>query len=127
MRIRDWSSDVCSSDLPAIGGDTLVGQPQAPGRGAGLPEDVDRNAAARIPIAADAQPFRPHLVEQAPADADGAILVEPRVTPKAGEEQLEALRFDDRRAGGVVDDEVREIGLAGHRTERSEEHPSELQ
>src|SRR3546814_2605740 len=75
MRISDWSSDVCSSDL---------------------------------------------LVEQAPADADGAILVEPRVTPKAGEEQLEALRFDDRRAGGVVDDEVREIGLAGHRTERGE-------
>src|SRR3546814_19710894 len=71
MRISDWSSDVCSSDL---------------------------------------------LVEQAPADADGAILVEPRVTPKAGEEQLEALRFDDCRAGGVVDDEVCEIGLAGHRS-----------
>src|SRR3546814_10521203 len=60
------------------------------------------------------------------------------------EEELEALRFDDRFAGGVIDDEMREIGLAGHRAERrelgrgeadeiklararSEEHTSELQ
>src|SRR3546814_20786411 len=36
------------------------------------------------------------------------------------EEELEALRFDDRFAGGVIDDEMREIGLAGHRAERRE-------
>ena len=42
----------------AIGRDALVGQPQALGRRAGLPEHVDRHAAARIPVAADAQPAR---------------------------------------------------------------------
>src|SRR3546814_9549580 len=39
---------------------------------------------------------------------------------EAGQEELEALRFDDRLAGGIVDDEMREIGLAGHRAERGE-------
>src|SRR3546814_7422298 len=58
----------------AIGRDALVGEPQALGRRAGLPEDVDRDAAARIPIAADAQPFRLHFVGEEAADADGAIL-----------------------------------------------------
>src|SRR3546814_14189239 len=61
MRISDWSSDLCSSDL-----------------------------------------------------------VEPRMVAEAGQEELEALRFDDRLAGGIVDDEMREIGLAGHRAERGE-------
>jgi hypothetical protein len=38
----------------AIGRDALLGNPQPPGQFSGLPEHVDRNAAARIPIAADA-------------------------------------------------------------------------
>ena len=42
----------------AIGRDAGIGQPQALGRLAGLPEHVDRHAAARIPVAADAQPAR---------------------------------------------------------------------
>ncbi len=46
------------SAAAAIGRHALVGQPQALGRRAGLPEDVDRDAAARVPIAADAQPAR---------------------------------------------------------------------
>src|ERR1700712_3399647 len=46
---------------PAIGSDALVGHPQACWRRARLPEDVDRNAAARIPIAADPQPHGLHL------------------------------------------------------------------
>ena len=43
---------------PAIGRDALVGQPDALRQPAGLPEHVDRHAAARVPVAADPQPFR---------------------------------------------------------------------
>ncbi len=39
---------------------------------------------------------------------------------KAAQEQLERLRFDDRLAGHIVDHQMREIGLAGHRAERGE-------
>src|SRR6185437_14434352 len=38
---------------PAIRRDALVGQPQALRRRGGLPEDVDRDAAARVPVGAD--------------------------------------------------------------------------
>ena len=38
--------------------DALIGRPDAGGKLAGLPEHVDRHAAARMEIAADAQPFR---------------------------------------------------------------------
>src|SRR5437764_6830461 len=48
------------STAPAIGGDALVREPQPLGRRPRLPEDIDRHAAARIPIAADAQPLRLH-------------------------------------------------------------------
>ena len=43
---------------PTIGGDALVGHPDALRQLAGLPEHVDRHSATRIPVAADAQPFR---------------------------------------------------------------------
>ena len=43
---------------PAIGRDALVGHPHILGQLAGLPEHIDRHAAARIPVAADAQPLR---------------------------------------------------------------------
>ena len=42
----------------AIGRDALIGNPDALGQPPGLPEYVDGNTAARIPVAADAQPFR---------------------------------------------------------------------
>ena len=51
------SRDVASA-APAIGRDALVGHPDAFRRLARLPEHVDRDAAARIPVAADAQPVR---------------------------------------------------------------------
>src|SRR3546814_300627 len=104
----------------ALRRDARVGKPQPSGRRPRWPEDVDRDAAARIPVTADTQPAGPHLVEQAAADADGAILVKARMVAERAEEELEALRFDDRFAGGVIDDEMREIGLAGHRAERRE-------
>ena len=85
-----------------------------------MPEHVDRDSAARIPIAADAQPHRLHLVEQPLADADGAVLVKPGMVAEAAQEQFERLGFDDRLAGNIVDDEVREVGLAGDGAQRGE-------
>src|SRR5690606_17235070 len=99
------------SAAAAIGRDTLIGQPQPLRRRAALPEDIDRNASARVPVAANPQPARPHFLEQALADADGDVLVEAAVITERGEEQLEALALDDGLAGGVVDYHVGEIGL----------------
>ena len=42
----------------AIGRDALIRNPQPLGDAASVPEHVDGNAAARIPVAADPQPFR---------------------------------------------------------------------
>src|SRR6478735_3083982 len=66
-----------------IGCDSLVGQPQALRRLARLPVHVDRHSAARIPIAADAQPQRFHLSRQALADADGQVLVKAAMVAEA--------------------------------------------
>ena len=49
----------------AIGRDALVRHPDAGRQFALLPEHVDRHAAARIPVAADAQPFRLEQRERA--------------------------------------------------------------
>src|SRR6185369_664339 len=93
-----------------IGGDALVGQPQALGRRARLPENVDRNAAARVPVAADPEPLGLHLARQTLADPDRHLLVEPGMVAVRAEEQLEALALDDRLARCIVDDEVGEVG-----------------
>src|SRR6476646_4904743 len=60
----------------AIGRDALIGDPHALRQPSGLPEHVDRDAAARIPIAADAQEFRLDLGGDPLADHDRAILME---------------------------------------------------
>src|SRR5438270_3228384 len=83
--------------------DALVRQPQPVGRRPRLPEDVDRHPAARIPIAADAQPLRLHLLRQPLPDADGHVFVEAVVVAVTAEEQLEALALDDCFRGGKVD------------------------
>src|SRR5829696_1495882 len=59
----------------AVGGDAGIGQPHGLRRLAGLPEYVDRHAAAGIPVAADAQIPGLEQLCQALADRDGAILV----------------------------------------------------
>src|SRR5438874_12959477 len=58
---------------PAIRRDALVRHPHAVRQLAPLPEHIDRHAAARIPVAADAEPFRLEQVGDPLADADGAI------------------------------------------------------
>src|SRR5882757_4636658 len=72
-----------TSPPSAIGRDALVGNPHALWQSSGLPEHVDRNAAARIPVAADAQKFRLDLVGDPLADRDRAIFMECAVIAEA--------------------------------------------
>src|SRR6478752_9963602 len=85
----------------AIRRDALLGHPQSLRCAAGLPEHVDRDAAARIPVAADAQELRLDLARDALADHDGAILVECAVIAEARDVELERLRLQQPLAGGV--------------------------
>ena len=57
---------------------------------------------------------------QALADPDRHILMESGMIAERAQEQLEALRFDDRLGWRIVDHEMGEVGLAGDRTERRE-------
>ena len=65
MDLRAVSSAERPERLAAstIGGDALVGHPDALRELSGLPEHVDRHSATRIPVAADTQPFRPQQCE----------------------------------------------------------------
>src|SRR3546814_7075479 len=75
-------------------------------------EHVDRDAAARIPVAADAEPDRRHLRHEPFRDADRAVLVKGGLVPEGAEIKLQRLAFHEAAVGEVV---------------RSEEHTSELQ
>jgi hypothetical protein len=85
-----------------------------------LPEYVDRHAAARIPVAADAQPFRLEQRHQFLADGDGAVLVEGAVVAEAVQIKLERLRLDKMSARHIVDHQMGEVGLTGDRTKTGE-------
>src|SRR5947209_1729872 len=108
------------SSPPAIGGDALIGHPHAGRQLARLPEHVDRDAAAWVPIAADPQPAWRQELHQSFADRDRAVLVKGAVVAKAGEVELERLRFDEPAAWDVVDHDDGEIRLTGDRTKRGE-------
>src|SRR5258706_10071400 len=69
-------SSSAASPAPAIGRDALIGNPHVLRQFAGLPEHVDRNAAARIPVAANAQPFRFDFIGDPLADHHRAVLME---------------------------------------------------
>ena len=68
--------------------DALIGDPDGFGWFAGLIEHVDGNAAARIPVAADAQPLGVDEISDAPRNGDGAIFVEGSVVAEGTEEKL---------------------------------------
>src|SRR3546814_19901369 len=81
MRISDWSSDVCSSDLTegdAVGGDRAVGQRQAFGVAAN-PRETLHQATVDGAVAADRQHLGRQVADdhlpgaglQAVADANG--------------------------------------------------------
>jgi MFS family permease len=82
------------SAASAIGRDALVGHPDTFRQSARLPEHVDWHAAARIPVAANAQPFRLEPRDQLFADGHGAVLVEGAVIAETVEIELERLRLD---------------------------------
>ena len=120
LRRRLREQEVALSSPPAVGRDALIGNPHALRQLAGLPEHVDRDAAARIPVAADAQPFRLDLGRDALADRDRAVLVERAVIAEAGEIKLQRFGFQQPLLRHIVDHQMREIGLAGDRAERGE-------
>jgi hypothetical protein len=93
----------------------LVRHPHAGRQLAGLPEHVDRHAAARIPIAAYAQPFRPQPGNELLADRDRAILVEGAMIAEAGEIELQGFRLNQPLGRYVVDDQMGKIRLSGDR------------
>ena len=95
----------------------MLGQPQAGWRLAGLIEDIDRNAAARVPIAADPQPQRLQLLIQPFGDLERAGLVEAAVAAKGAKVELQRLALDQARIRRVVDNQMGEVGLAGDRAE----------
>src|SRR3546814_18002313 len=79
---RGASIQTVQSLTPApIALDTLIGHPQPLGRWSRLPEHIDWNAAARIPIAADPEPPGLHPLEQALADPH-------RATPRSAERRV---------------------------------------
>src|SRR3546814_2537693 len=113
MRISDWSSDVCSSDLPILG-PTLAAQRRADAIGA----KPQQGQAVGL-VKAQAGLHVGHLVEIADDRALDHILI-------AGRRQAARRRF-----GGAVRVVVRQVAVAfaQHRLmlPRSEEHTSELQ
>src|SRR3546814_10870007 len=110
MRISDWSSDVCSSDLA---GDPAPRRPPAAGGLAGLADQASRaEEQAGAPRAAGLRPHRLALRQPQPG-------AEPRT-------RVDHAVASHRPAGGP--------GVAAglrpshrHRPKRSEEHTSELQ
>ena len=103
-----------------IGRHALVRHPDVLRLLAVLPEHVDRHAAARIEIAADAQPLRREQLHHALADRDRAVLMEGAVVAEAVEVELQRLRLDQPAARHVVDHHDAEVGLAGDRADRGE-------
>src|SRR5438132_13594427 len=106
--------------LPAVRGDARFGQPDAVWQFAGLPEHIDGNAAARVPVAGNAEEFWLDRPDDALADCKRAILVKRGMIAEARQKQFQRFGFDQCFHRAIVDDEMREIGLAGDRTKRGE-------
>src|SRR5579872_7591814 len=105
---------------PAIGRNALIGNPHSLRQFSGLPEHVDRNAAAWVPIAADAQPFGFDLRGDTLADGDRAVLVKGAVVTEARNKKLEGFGLEQPLAGYIVDHKMGKVRLARHWTKRGE-------
>src|SRR3546814_14405528 len=105
MRISDWSSDVCSSDLHAID--------EADEREAVDPDDRQREFLAAEPGdgAARAFPALETLGDLAEHDV-------PRLVPEGVVDRLEAIDVDQQQRGGRIGgrSEERRVGQEGVRT-----------
>src|SRR3546814_17180823 len=127
MRISDWSSDVCSSDLRDREGDPLERAPIV-GTGRAVDHywlaDVDTNAARRRP-----QAF--HIAEEpgqrfgllAPPGLLGGIFLDVADQVEAGDEGDEMDVPGPRRVRGVERSEERRVGKEGVSTWRSRWSP----
>src|SRR5262249_44113797 len=111
---------VSQSAATSIRGDALVRYPQVFRWHCRLPENIDGHPAARIPVSADPQPPRFHLAHQSLPDPHRHVLVKATVVPVTTEEELKTFALDDGLGRDVVDDEVREVGLTCHWTQRRE-------
>jgi len=103
-----------------IGRDALIRHPHVFRKFSGLPKHINRHSATRIPVAADAQPFRLEQRKQSLADRDRAIFVESAVIAEAVEIELQRLRFDKETRRYVVNDQMGKIRLPGDRTQSGE-------
>src|SRR3546814_6948243 len=109
MRISDWSSDVCSSDLPA------------------------GHAASLSRLCGSLYLLAPYLVDRLCDHGRGHVLLlpEPRLCVRRGEEgggQSVGRRCDDARMDAVEPAAVPPVQrTAAYRLTRSEEHTSEIQ
>src|SRR3546814_6327374 len=123
MRISDWSSDVCSSDLRRLGDEVDVGV------GVGLPalalDDPARLAAAGVVTGAR------HGVAEGNALAVLAVFLQRAVLQALLVAQLHAAEVQHAVLHGRLDAlaaaRLLTMEQRGHDAERSEEHTSELQ
>src|SRR3546814_1180351 len=117
MRISDWSSDVCSSDLPCrrIGGgrDPLPGV----GRAAGLAAVAILSLAWAGPAAADERLIRDYLVDEVRQWSSSPVVM---MTLEASNARYLGL---DQAGIQALDQQW----VAEREVEGSEEHTSELQ
>src|SRR3954470_22546274 len=81
------------SSPPAVRLHPLFWKPQAFWRRAGLPEDVNRHAAAWIPVPADAQPFGFHFFGKTFPNSHRHVFVKAAMVAERTQEKLEALAF----------------------------------
>src|SRR3546814_6289400 len=116
MRISDWSSDVCSSDLHL---DLGVGAHLAGGQD----EGVDAHHHLRDREGGDVAELAGLGDVAGDGADDGAALVEARVVDGEVVERLDAGRVLEVDVGELLGDAHRGV----HEAERSEEHTSELQ
>src|SRR6202035_3654523 len=105
-RGRPLDRSLPASPPAAIGRDALVGYPHSLRQSAGLPEHVDRNAAARVPVAADAEPFRLDFGRYPLSDRNRAVLVERTMIAEARDIEFQGFRLQQPLARHVVDHEM---------------------
>src|SRR3546814_17465357 len=104
---RGASIQTVQSLTPApIALDTLIVHPQPLGRWSRLPEHIEWNAAARLPIAAGSHPPGPHLLQHELAGPNPAILVNGDVFPDAAQNRLLPLGIDDVVPGRIRESRI---------------------
>src|SRR5262249_37449917 len=105
---------------PTVRRNALIGEPYVLGQLALSEEHIDGYAAARIPIAANAEPMGSQNLNEPFADCDRAIFMESAVIAEGSEIEFERFRFHEQITRDVIDNQMREVGLSCHWTKRGE-------